>query len=153
YFRTRGEGFGPEVKRRIVTGTWLLSSGNYEQYSVRAQKVRTLIRRDFDEAFAKVDAILTPVAPTAARRLGEGSEDPLEAYLSDTFTLACNLAGLPGMSVPCGFTSKGLPVGMQLLGKRMDEAILFRLGAAYQQATDWHRQSPPEVACWRVPTG
>jgi aspartyl-tRNA(Asn)/glutamyl-tRNA(Gln) amidotransferase subunit A len=146
YARTRGTGFGPEVKRRVIAGTWLLSSGNYEQYSVRAQKVRTLIRRDFDEAFAKVDAILTPVAPTAARRLGERSEDPVETYLSDTFTLACNLAGLPGMSVPCGFTSKGLPVGMQLLGKRMDEATLFRLGAAYQQATDWHRQSPPEVA-------
>jgi len=146
YLKTRAAGFGPEVKRRILAGTWALSSGNYEQYSIRAQKVRTLIRRDFEEAFKRVDAIVTPVAPTAARRLGEKAEDPVEAYLADVFTLACNLAGLPGMSVPCGFTSKGLPVGMQLLGRPMDEATLFRVGAAYQQATDWHRQSPPEVA-------
>ena len=146
YRKTRAVGFGPEVKRRILAGTWALSSGNYEQYSIRAQKVRTLIRRDFEEAFHRVDAILTPVAPTAARRLGEKAEDPVEAYLADVFTLACNMAGLPGMSVPCGFTSKGLPVGMQILGRPMDEATLFRVGAAYQQTTDWHRQSPPEVA-------
>ncbi len=145
YEKTRAAGFGTEVKRRIIAGTYVLTSENYAIFE-RAQKARTLIRRDFDEAFTKVDLIVAPVAPTAARRLGEAAEDPVETYLADTFTLTCNLAGLPGMSLPCGFTSKGLPVGMQLIGRPFDEASLFRLGAAYQAATDWHLQAPPAVA-------
>ncbi|AKU93317.1 Asp-tRNA(Asn)/Glu-tRNA(Gln) amidotransferase subunit GatA [Vulgatibacter incomptus] len=146
YFRTRAGGFGPEVKRRIMIGTWALSSGYYDAYYLRAQKVRTLIKRDFEEAFRKVDAIVTPTTPTAAFRLGERADDPLQMYLADVFTLACNLAGLPGMSLPCGFTSGGLPIGMQLLGKPLDEATLFRVGAAYQAVTDWHERAPQEVA-------
>ena len=146
YFRTRAEGFGPEVKRRIMIGTYALSSGYYDAYYLRAQKVRTLIRRDFDEAFAKVDAIVTPTTPTPAFRLGERLDDPLQMYLADIFTLSCNLAGLPGMSVPCGFTSAGLPIGLQILGKPLDEASIFRVGAAYQHATDWHTRAPKEVA-------
>ena len=142
YFRTRAEGFGPEVKRRIMIGTYALSSGYYDAYYLRAQKVRTLIKRDFDEAFQKVDAIVTPTTPGVAFRLGERTEDPLQMYLADVFTLACNLAGLPGMSVPCGFSSNGLPIGLQILGKPLDEASLFRVGGAYQAATDWHTRAP-----------
>lgn len=145
YPATRAAGFGAEVKRRILAGTYLLTADRYPLYE-RAQRVRTLIRRDFEEVFQKVDLLLAPVAPTAARRLGEAPEDPVETYLADTYTLACNLAGIPGMSVPCGFTSQGLPVGLQILGKWRDEASIFRLGAAYQAATDWHTQAPPEVA-------
>jgi len=142
YFRTRAEGFGPEVKRRIMIGTYALSSGYYDAYYLRAQKVRTLIKRDFDEAFQMVDAIVTPTTPGVAFRLGERTEDPLQMYLADVFTLACNLAGLPGMSVPCGFSSNGLPIGLQILGKPLDEASLFRVGGAYQAATDWHTRAP-----------
>jgi len=145
YFRTRAAGFGSEVKRRIMVGTYALSSGYYDAYYLRAQKVRTLIRRDFDEAFAKVDAIVTPTTPTPAFRLGERVSDPLQMYLADIFTITCNLAGLPGMSIPCGFTQAGLPVGLQILGKALDEASLFRVGAAYQAATDWHLRAPKEV--------
>ncbi len=146
YFRTRAAGFGPEVKRRIMVGTYALSSGYYDAYYLRAQKVRTLVRRDFDEAFAKVDAIVTPTTPTPAFKLGERVSDPLQMYLADIFTITCNLAGLPGMSIPCGFTQAGLPVGLQILGKALDEATLFRVGAAYQNATDWHMRAPKEVA-------
>ena len=142
YFRTRAEGFGPEVKRRIMIGTYALSSGYYDAFYLRAQKVRTLIKRDFDEAFRDVDAIVTPTTPDVAFELGERSEDPLRMYLADVFTLACNLAGLPGMSVPCGFSSGGLPIGLQILGKPLDEATLFRVGGAYQAATDWHTRAP-----------
>ncbi len=142
YFRTRAQGFGSEVKRRIMIGTFALSSGYYDAYYIRAQKVRTLIKRDFDEAFRKVDAIVTPTTPGVAFELGARVADPLQMYLADVFTLACNLAGLPGMSLPCGFTSAGLPIGMQILGKPLDEASLFRIGAAYQAATDWHSRSP-----------
>jgi aspartyl-tRNA(Asn)/glutamyl-tRNA(Gln) amidotransferase subunit A len=145
YFRTRAAGFGPEVKRRIMVGTYALSSGFYDAYYLRAQKVRTLIRRDFDEAFAKVDAIVTPTTPTPAFKLGERVSDPLQMYLADIFTITCNLAGLPGMSIPCGFTQAGLPVGLQILGKALDEAALFRVGAAYQAATDWHLRAPKEA--------
>ncbi|HWV39621.1 MAG TPA: Asp-tRNA(Asn)/Glu-tRNA(Gln) amidotransferase subunit GatA [Vulgatibacter sp.] len=142
YFRTRAEGFGPEVKRRIMVGTYALSSGYYDAFYLRAQKVRTLIKRDFDEAFRQVDAIVTPTTPGVAFELGERSEDPLRMYLADTYTLACNLAGLPGMSVPCGFSTGGLPIGLQILGKPLDEATLFRVGGAYQAATDWHTRAP-----------
>jgi len=142
YFRTRADGFGPEVKRRIMIGTYALSATYYDAFFLQAQKVRTLIRRDFDQAFEKVDAIVTPTTPSAAFKLGERDKDPMQMYLADVFTLACNLAGLPGMSVPCGFTGEGLPIGLQILGRRLDEASIFRVGAAYQGVTDWHLRKP-----------
>lgn len=139
YKATRGAGFGPEVKRRIILGTYVLSSGYYDAYYLRAQKVRTLIRRDFLKAFEEVDLILTPTTPTPAFRLGEKLEDPLQMYLTDIYTLACNLAGICGISVPCGFTRHPeLPVGLQLLGPPLGEATLLRAAHAYQQLADWH---------------
>ena len=136
YGNTRGQGFGPEVKRRIILGTYVLSSGYYDAYYLRAQKVRTLIRRDFLQAFEKVDAIVTPTTPTPAFKIGEKSGDPLQMYLSDIFTISCNLAGIPGLSVPCGFTaSPKLPVGLQLLGKPFGEETILKLAHAYEQAT------------------
>ncbi len=144
YGKTRGAGFGPEVKRRILLGTYVLSSGYYDAYYLRAQKVRTLIRRDFLQAFAKVDAIVTPTTPTAAFRAGEKSGDPLQMYLSDIFTISCNLAGICGLSLPCGFTSNPkLPIGLQLLGKPFGEQTILQLAHAYEQSTDWHQQKPP----------
>ena len=141
YGNTRGQGFGPEVKRRIILGTYVLSSGYYDAYYLRAQKVRTLIRRDFLQAFEKVDAIVTPTTPTPAFKIGEKSGDPLQMYLSDIFTISCNLAGIPGLSVPCGFTtSPKLPVGLQLLGKPFGEETILKLAHAYEQATPWHRE-------------
>lgn len=145
YGRTREEGFGPEVKRRIILGTYVLSSGYYDAYYLRAQKVRTLIRRDFTEAFEKVDAIICPTSPEPAWKLGERGDDPLRMYLADIFTIAANLAGNPGISIPCGFASiegSRLPIGLQLLGKPFDEAALLKIAHAYEQATDWHRQRP-----------
>jgi len=143
YSKTRGAGFGPEVKRRIILGTYVLSSGYYDAYYLRAQKVRTLIRNDFLKAFETVDAIITPTAPTAAFKLGEKSGDPLQMYLSDIFTISCNLAGICGLSLPCGFTQNpALPIGLQLLGQPFGEATLLRLAHAYEQATDWHRRFP-----------
>jgi len=138
---TRGRGFGPEVKRRIMLGTYALSAGYYDAYYLKAQKVRTLIRREFDAAFEKYDAILTPVTPTPAFRIGEKVDDPVAMYLSDVFTLPVNIAGLPGMSLPCGFV-EGLPVGMQVLAKHFDETTMLRVGHAYEQATDWHTRRP-----------
>ena len=144
YSRTRGAGFGPEVKRRIILGTYVLSSGYYDAYYLRAQKVRTLIRNDFLKAFEKVDALVTPTTPTAAFRIGEKSDDPLQMYLCDVFTLACNLAGICGISFPCGFTEEPkLPIGLQLLGRPFGEQALLRLAHAYEQATPWHRDKPP----------
>lgn len=142
YEKTRAEGFGPEVKRRIMLGTYALSSGYYEAYYGKAQAVRTLIRHDFDEAFNKVDCLLTPTTPTPAFKIGEKSSDPLAMYLSDVFTISCNLAGIPGISIPCGFSQKGLPIGMQLLGKPFDELTLLQVGHAYQQETNWHKKRP-----------
>jgi aspartyl-tRNA(Asn)/glutamyl-tRNA(Gln) amidotransferase subunit A len=151
YSKTRGAGFGPEVKRRIILGTYVLSSGYYDAYYLRAQKVRTLIRKDFLEAFEKVDAIVTPVSPTPAFKVGEKMDDPLQMYLSDIFTISCNLAGLCGISVPCGFTAPGpsgpnpqprLPIGLQLLGKPFGEQTLLQLAHAFEQSTDWHRARP-----------
>lgn len=143
YCNTRGQGFGDEVKRRIILGTYVLSSGYYDAYYLRAQKVRTLIRQDFLKAFEQVDAIVTPTTPTAAFKVGEKSEDPLQMYLSDIFTLSCNLAGICGISLPCGFTaSPRLPIGLQLLGKPFGEQDILRLAHAYEQATDWHRARP-----------
>jgi len=145
YGKTRGQGFGAEVKRRIILGTYVLSSGYYDAYYLRAQKVRTLIRNDFLHAFEKVDAILTPTSPTAAFKVGEKSEDPLQMYLTDIFTISCNLAGICGMSVPCGFTKPEprLPIGLQLLGKPFGEEAILRLGHAYEQSTRWHKEKPP----------
>ena len=141
YCRTRGAGFGAEVKRRIILGTYVLSSGYHDAYYLRAQKVRTLIRDDFLKAFETVDAIVTPTSPTAAFKIGEKSDDPLQMYLSDIFTISCNLAGICGVSLPCGFTrSPKLPLGLQLLGQPFGEATLLRLAHAYEQSTPWHKE-------------
>jgi aspartyl-tRNA(Asn)/glutamyl-tRNA(Gln) amidotransferase subunit A len=134
YRRTRDEGFGAEVKRRIMLGTYVLSSGYYDAYYLRAQKVRTLIQRDFINAFERCDAVLTPTTPTPAFRLGEKTDDPLSMYLSDIYTCMANLAGVPGISVPCGLSSEGLPVGFQLMGRHWGEPDIFRLAHAYEQA-------------------
>lgn len=141
--RTRGEGFGPEAKRRIILGTYVLSSGYYEAYYLRAQKVRTLIKSDFEFVFnSGFDCILTPTSPTPAFKLGEKIADPLSMYLSDIFTISVNLAGVPAISIPCGFTKDNLPVGMQLIGKPFDEGTLFRVAYAYESNTDWHKRGP-----------
>jgi aspartyl-tRNA(Asn)/glutamyl-tRNA(Gln) amidotransferase subunit A len=143
YSKTRGAGFGAEVKRRIILGTYVLSSGYYDAYYLRAQKVRTLIRNDFLKAFEKVDAIVTPTTPTAAFKIGEKSADPLQMYLSDIFTISCNLAGIPGLSLPCGFTKNPkLPIGLQLLGKPFGEETLLKIAGAFEQNTLWHKDSP-----------
>lgn len=143
YSKTRGAGFGAEVKRRIILGTYVLSSGYYDAFYLRAQKVRTLIRNDFIKAFEKVDAIVTPTTPTAAFKAGEKSGDPLQMYLSDIFTISCNLAGICGISVPCGFTQNPkLPVGLQLLGKPFGESTVFKLAHAYEQSTNWRKERP-----------
>jgi aspartyl-tRNA(Asn)/glutamyl-tRNA(Gln) amidotransferase subunit A len=135
YRRSRDEGFGTEVKRRIMLGTYALSAGYYDAYYLKAQKVRTLLTRDFDEAFQKVDAIVTPTCPTAAFRLGEKSNDPLSMYLADIYTVTADLAGIPGISVPCGQTREKLPIGLQILGKHFDEATILRIAHAYEQTT------------------
>ena len=146
YKKTRGEGFGPEVKRRIMLGTYALSAGYYDAYYGKAQKVRTLIKKDFDEVFKRVDAIITPTAPSTAFKIGEKIDDPLQMYLSDVFTIPCNLAGLPGLSVPCGFSSDGLPIGLQILGKPFDEQTILRIGYFYEQSSSWHKQIPAMAA-------
>ena len=142
YMKTRSRGFGVEVKRRIMLGTYALSSGYYEAYYRKAQQVRTLIKRDFDEAFKKIDAIITPTSPTAAFRIGEKAGDPLQMYLSDIFTISVNLAGVPAISIPCGFTSDNLPIGLQLIGKHFDEETILRIAHVYEQNTEWHRRKP-----------
>jgi len=143
--KTRGSKFGAEVKRRIMLGTYALSAGYYDAYYGQAQKVRTLIKRDFENAFKEVDAIAAPVAPSTAFRIGEHTEDPLAMYLEDVFTLPANLGGVPGLSFPVGMDDKGLPVGMQLMGAHFGEEVLFQMAHAYQQETDWHRRSPAAV--------
>jgi aspartyl-tRNA(Asn)/glutamyl-tRNA(Gln) amidotransferase subunit A len=142
YEQTRTEGFGLEVKRRILLGTYVLSAGYYDAYYLKAQKVRTLIRQDFLKAFRECDVIATPVAPTTAFAIGEKTTDPLTMYLSDIFTIAVNLAGLPGLSVPCGFDHQGLPIGLQLIGKPFDEATLLRTAYNYEHCTTWHKRKP-----------
>jgi len=142
YLQTRHEGFGDEVKRRIMLGAYALSAGYYDAYYLKAQKVRTLLRRDFETALASVDILLAPTCPTTAFKLGEKTNDPLEMYLSDIYVVATNPAGVPALALPCGF-SKDMPVGMQLIGKHLDEQTLFQVGHAYQQVTDWHKQLPP----------
>ena len=145
YGRTRAEGFGPEVKRRIILGTYVLSSGYYDAFYLRAQKVRTLIRRDFSAAFEKVDALICPTSPEAAFKAGDRSDDPLKMYLADIFTIATNLAGIPGISIPCGFADiegKKLPIGLQILGKPFQESQLLQIAHAYEESTDWHKVRP-----------
>jgi aspartyl-tRNA(Asn)/glutamyl-tRNA(Gln) amidotransferase subunit A len=150
YERTRAEGFGAEVKRRIILGTYVLSAGYYDAYYSRAQKIRELIRRDFDRIFAQVDFVVSPTSPIPAFRRSEREADPLQMYLADIFTIPANLAGICGISLPCGFaqTQDGtaLPVGMHLLGRAFDEARLLQVAYAYEQSTDWHRQKPALTA-------
>jgi aspartyl-tRNA(Asn)/glutamyl-tRNA(Gln) amidotransferase subunit A len=143
YKATRGQGFGAEVKRRIMLGTYALSAGYYDAYYGKAQQVRTLIRRDFDEAFRRVDVIAAPVTPTTAFRIGENVNDPIKMYLEDVFTIPASLAGIPGLSVPCGFDSHHLPIGLQLIGPAFREDVVLRVGHAYEQTTEWHKQKPP----------
>ena len=145
YCRTRAEGFGAEVKRRILVGTYVLSHGYYDAYYVQAQKVRRLIAADFARAFQECDLILGPTAPTTAFPIGEKAEDPVQMYLNDIFTIPAPLAGLPALAVPCGFDAKGLPVGLQLTGNYFDEALLLGAAHRYQQATDWHQRVPTET--------
>jgi len=142
YMMSRQEGFGAEVKRRIMLGTYALSAGYYDAYYLKAQKVRALIKKDFDNAFEHCDVIVTPTAPSTAFRIGEKTEDPLQMYLSDIYTLSINLAGLPALSLPCGFDSESLPIGMQIIGKHFDETTVLRIAYAYEQATEWHKQKP-----------
>jgi aspartyl-tRNA(Asn)/glutamyl-tRNA(Gln) amidotransferase subunit A len=142
YFRTRDEAFGAEVKRRIMLGTYVLSAGYYDAYYLKAQQVRTLIRRDYDAAFEAVDAVAMPTSPTPAFRLGERTADPLQMYLNDVFTVSANLSGLPAISVPCGFSAAGLPIGLQLTGRAFDEALLLRVADAYERGTGWAGRRP-----------
>ena len=142
YTSTRSQGFGAEVKRRIMLGTYTLSTGYYDAYYLKAQKVRTLIKKDFDINFEKVDVLVCPTSPTTAFKAGEKISKPLNMYLSDLMTIPVNLAGLPGMSIPCGFDKKGLPVGLQLIGNILEEGKLFQVGYAYEQSTPWHNLSP-----------
>jgi aspartyl-tRNA(Asn)/glutamyl-tRNA(Gln) amidotransferase subunit A len=142
YEETRKEGFGEEVKRRIMLGTYALSSGYYDAYYLKAQKARTLIKEDFDKAFKKCDCLITPTSPTPAFKIGEKMDDPLKMYLSDIFTISTNLAGIPGISIPCGFSRKGLPIGLQILAKPFGEETILKVAYAYEQRTDWHKQKP-----------
>ena len=143
YSKSRAEGFGKEVKRRIMLGTYALSSGYYDAYYLKALKVRNLIRGDFIDAFKKCDCIMMPVSPTTAFKIGEKIDDPLQMYLSDIYTIAVNLAGVPGISIPCGFDEKGLPIGLQILGPAFGEAKLLRIARIYERETDWHTKKPP----------
>jgi aspartyl-tRNA(Asn)/glutamyl-tRNA(Gln) amidotransferase subunit A len=142
YMLSREEGFGPEVKRRVMLGTYALSAGYYDAYYLKAQRVRTLIKQDFDKAFQRCDAIITPTAPTTAFKIGEKIEDPLQMYWSDIYTISVNLAGLPALSLPCGFDGDGMPIGLQIIGKHFDETTILRLAYAYEQATEWHKRKP-----------
>jgi aspartyl-tRNA(Asn)/glutamyl-tRNA(Gln) amidotransferase subunit A len=141
YLQTRRAGFGDEVKRRIILGAYTLSAGYYDAYYLKAQKVRTLLRRDFETAFEKCDALIAPICPTTAFKLGEKTDNPLSMYLSDIYVVATNPAGVPSLTIPCGF-SNDMPVGMQLIGKHLDEQTLFQIGHAYQQETNWHKKFP-----------
>jgi aspartyl-tRNA(Asn)/glutamyl-tRNA(Gln) amidotransferase subunit A len=145
YDRTRDEGFGPEVKRRIILGTYVLSSGYYDAYYLKAQQVRTLIRQDYERAFERVDIVAMPTSPTAAFKLGERTEDPLQMYLSDIFTVGVNLAGLPAVSVPCGLTAGRLPIGLQFIGRRLGEATILRAADALERVMPSAREAPPDV--------
>jgi len=142
YSKSRAEGFGKEVQRRIILGTYVLSSGYKDAYYIKALKVRRLVKKDFDDAFEKCDVVMGPTTPTPAFKIGEKSDDPLALYLSDVYTVSCNLAGIPGLSIPCGFTKTGLPIGLQLLGAPFEEEKLLRIAHMYESATDWHTKRP-----------
>lgn len=142
YMKSRAQGFGAEVKRRIMLGTYALSSGYYDAYYKKAQQVRTLIKADFENAFKDVDLIVTPTSPTPAFKLGEKTADPLQMYLADIFTISVNLAGVPGISIPCGFTSDNLPIGLQLIGKHFGEETLLKASYAYEQSAGWYKRKP-----------
>ncbi len=142
YSKTRAAGFGPEVKRRIMLGTYALSSGYYDAYYLKALKVRRLIKQDYDQAFEKVDIIVTPTVPNPAFKFGEKTDNPLTMYLEDIFTISINIAGVPGLSLPCGISKAGLPIGLQMIGKAFDEATLLKAAYAYEQSTDWHKRKP-----------
>lgn len=142
YMNTRAQGFGEEVKRRIMLGTYALSAGYYDAYYKKGQQVRTLIKQDFDNAFKNVDVIVTPTSPSAAFKIGEKATDPLQMYLSDIFTISVNLAGAPAISIPCGFTKTGLPVGLQIIGRHFDEETILKTAYAYEQSTEWHLRRP-----------
>ena len=142
YSRSRGEGFGKEVKRRIMLGTYALSSGYKDQYYLKALKVRRLIKDDYDKAFAECDVVMGPTSPSAAFKIGEKTEDPLAMYLSDTYTISGNLVGLPGVSIPCGFTKAGLPIGLQVQAAPFEEEKLLRVARMHERVTDWHRRRP-----------
>jgi aspartyl-tRNA(Asn)/glutamyl-tRNA(Gln) amidotransferase subunit A len=142
YMNTRSQGFGAEVKRRITLGTYALSAGYYEAYYKKAQQVRTLIKQDFDNAFKEVDVIVTPTSPSAAFKIGEKATDPLQMYLSDIFTISVNLAGVPAVSIPCGFTKDNLPIGLQIIGRHFDEETVLKAAYAYEQNTEWHLRRP-----------
>jgi aspartyl-tRNA(Asn)/glutamyl-tRNA(Gln) amidotransferase subunit A len=142
YEKSRSQGFGPEVKRRIMLGTYVLSAGYYDAYYLKAQRVRTLVRRDYEQAFQKVDAVVMPTSPTPAFKIGERVEDPLQLYLTDIFTVSANLAGLPAFSVPCGLTPNRLPIGLQMTGKPFDEPMLLRIGDSYERDTNWWKEGP-----------
>jgi aspartyl-tRNA(Asn)/glutamyl-tRNA(Gln) amidotransferase subunit A len=136
YSRTRDEGFGAEVKRRIMLGTYVLSAGYYDAFYLKAQQVRTLLRRDYEQAFAAADVVVMPTSPIPPFKLGEKTDDPLQMYLADIFTVSVNLAGLPGISIPCGFAER-LPIGFQVIGRMFDEATMLRVADAYERTTDW----------------
>ncbi|MGL6282235.1 MAG: amidase family protein, partial [Microcoleaceae cyanobacterium] len=140
------KGFGNEVKRRIMIGTYTLSAGYYDAYYLKAQKVRTLIKEDFDRAFAQVDILACPTAPTTAFRVGEKTDDPLSMYLGDLMTIPVNLAGLPAISLPCGFDPQGLPIGLQLIGNVLKEPLLLQVASAYEQSTEWHKHHPQNIS-------
>ena len=142
YFKTRGQGFGDEVKRRIMLGTYALSAGYYDAYYGKASQVRTLIKQDFDKAFEQVDIILAPTTPTTAFKMGENTSDPLQMYLADVFTIAANLAGVCGINVPCGYDDNNLPIGLQLIGPAFGEDVILRAAHAYEQSTEWHKKHP-----------
>ena len=142
YTNTRASGFGAEVKRRIMVGTYTLSAGYYDAYYLKAQKVRTLIKQDFEKAFEQVDVLVSPTVPTTAFKAGEKTDDPLSMYLTDLMTITVNLAGLPGLSLPCGFDDRGLPIGLQLIGNVLREDQLFQVAYAYEQSTEWHQRTP-----------
>jgi aspartyl-tRNA(Asn)/glutamyl-tRNA(Gln) amidotransferase subunit A len=145
YRRTRAQGFGQEVKRRILIGTYVLSHGYYDAYYIQAQRLRRLIARDFAEVFKRCDVIMGPTSPTTAFRIGEKMGDPVQMYLNDIYTIPANLAGLPGISIPCGLDEKGLPVGLQIVGNYFAEARMLGIAHQYQQATDWHARTPPGI--------
>ena len=143
YRKTRAQGFGPEVKRRILIGTYVLSHGYYDAYYLKAQQIRRLIARDFSDAFQRCDVIMGPTSPCVAYKIGDKTSDCVQMYLEDIFTVSANLAGLPAVSVPCGFTRAGLPIGMQLTGKMFDEAALLKIGDAYERESTWWKREPP----------